>query len=122
MPLLEDMNWMQVEEYLKHDDRIVVITAACEQHAYLSLLTDVRVPLEVANHANWSEAFAFTRVVPNPGGKKTPPSVSRTASAQQTREGLGDGNYGDLYEVSDMIMHRYLDAAVNAMVTLLRAL
>src|SRR5687767_12754682 len=49
--LLEDMNWMQVEEYLKNDDRVVVITAACEQHAYLSLLTDVRVPLEVAKLA-----------------------------------------------------------------------
>jgi creatinine amidohydrolase len=49
--LLEDMNWMQVEDYLTRDDRIVVITAACEQHAYLSLLTDVRVPLEIAKAA-----------------------------------------------------------------------
>lgn len=227
--LLEDMNWMQVEEYLKNDDRIVVITAACEQHAYLSLLTDVRVPLEIAKraadaepvliapplpygispyfmaypgtislrpetftmvvrevldnlihtgfrrilisnghggntgvltplmietatahegvkldlfeawrhpavievaqsegllpyHANWSEAFAFTRVAPIPAGKKTPPKFPRGASAKETREALGDGSYGDMYEVSDVIMHRYLDAAVGAMAEILRSL
>ena len=29
----EAMNWMQVEEYLKHDDRVIVVLGACEQHA-----------------------------------------------------------------------------------------
>lgn len=46
-----NLSWMDVESYLKHDDRVVVVTAACEQHAYLSLLTDVRVPLTVAQAA-----------------------------------------------------------------------
>ena len=35
-----NMNWMQVEEYLKHDDRAVVPLGSTEQHAYLSLSTD----------------------------------------------------------------------------------
>jgi len=49
--LLEDLNWMDVEEYLKHDDRIIVITGSCEQHAYLSLLADVREPMAIATAA-----------------------------------------------------------------------
>ncbi len=46
--LLAALNWMQVEAYLQHDDRIVVITGACEQHATLSLLADIQVPLAIA--------------------------------------------------------------------------
>jgi creatinine amidohydrolase len=46
------LNWMQVEEYLKHDDRAVVPLGSTEQHAYLSLSTDSilaeRVALEAA--------------------------------------------------------------------------
>jgi creatinine amidohydrolase len=34
------MNWMQVEEYLKHDDRAVVPMGSTEQHAQLSLMVD----------------------------------------------------------------------------------
>lgn len=45
------MNWMQVEAYLQRDDRVVVITGACEQHAYLSLLADIRAPLAIAEAA-----------------------------------------------------------------------
>jgi creatinine amidohydrolase len=37
---LYDMNWMQVEEYLRREDRIVVPVGSTEQHAYLSLGTD----------------------------------------------------------------------------------
>lgn len=226
--LLEDMNWMQVEDYLRRDDRIVVITAACEQHAYLSMLTDVRVPLEIAkaacdaegvliapplpygispyfaaypgtislkpetfagvvrevlggligqgfrrilvsnghggntgvliplmietstqtgaklelfeawrhpavvevaskhglapNHANWSEAFAFTRVAQSPQGVKDAPDLPRTASAQVTRDVLGDGNYGGAYEASLEIMQEMFEAAVGAMKAILRAM
>ncbi len=50
--LFEDMTWMDVEHYLQHhDDRVVVITGACEQHAYLSLLSDIRAPLAIARAA-----------------------------------------------------------------------
>jgi creatinine amidohydrolase len=37
---VRDLNWMQLEEYLAHDDRIVVPVGSTEQHAYLSLETD----------------------------------------------------------------------------------
>ena len=35
-----EINWMQVEEHLKRDDRAVVPLGSTEQHAYLSLCTD----------------------------------------------------------------------------------
>jgi len=35
-----DMNWMQVEAWLAHDDRAVVPLGSTEQHAYLSLSVD----------------------------------------------------------------------------------
>ncbi len=226
---LDDMNWMDVEAYLKRDNRIVVITGACEQHSHLSLLTDIRVPLAVAraacqretaliapplpygispyfrsypgtislrpetfcllvrevldelirqgfrrflvsnghggntgalvplmieastahpgvkmvlfeawrdpavvqvaqeaglapNHANWSEAFPFTRVGEMPQGEKPTASFPRTGSAEAHRAALGDGNYGGPYQASDEVMQRTFDAAVESMVTLLKEL
>jgi creatinine amidohydrolase len=35
-----DLNWMQVEEYLSRDDRVVLPVGSTEQHGYLSLETD----------------------------------------------------------------------------------
>ena len=49
---LEDLTWMEVEEYLKHEDRLMLIIGACEQHAYLSLLTDIKIPLALADSAS----------------------------------------------------------------------
>ena len=46
--LLSDLNWMDVERYLERDDRIILVTGATEQHGYLSLLTDARVPMAIA--------------------------------------------------------------------------
>lgn len=46
--LWETLNWMDVEAYLRRDDRVVFITGCVEQHGYLSLLTDVLVPLALA--------------------------------------------------------------------------
>ena len=37
---IRDVNWMQLEEYLANDDRIVLPVGSTEQHAYLSLETD----------------------------------------------------------------------------------
>jgi creatinine amidohydrolase len=46
------MNWMQVEDYLKRDDRAVLPVGSTEQHAHLSLMVDCilaeRVALEAA--------------------------------------------------------------------------
>jgi creatinine amidohydrolase len=48
---IEDLNWMDVEEYLKRDDRLILVVGACEQHGYLSLLSDVKIPLALADAA-----------------------------------------------------------------------
>jgi len=49
---IADLNWLQVEEYLGRDDRIVLPVGSTEQHAYLSLAVDVilaeRVSVEAA--------------------------------------------------------------------------
>lgn len=49
---LEELNWMDVEGYLQHEDRIILIIGACEQHGYLSLLTDIKIPLALADAAS----------------------------------------------------------------------
>jgi creatinine amidohydrolase len=47
-----DLNWLQVEEYLERDDRIVLPLGSVEQHGYLSLAVDAilseRVSVEAA--------------------------------------------------------------------------
>jgi creatinine amidohydrolase len=48
----EDLNWMDVENYLKNDDRLMIVLGACEEHGYLSLLTDIRIPLALADAAS----------------------------------------------------------------------
>jgi creatinine amidohydrolase len=49
---LEDLNWMDVEKYLQHEDRLLMVTGATEQHGYLSLLTDIKIPLALADSAS----------------------------------------------------------------------
>ena len=51
---LEELNWMDVETYLAQDDRIILVLGATEQHGYLSLLTDVKIPLALADAASAS--------------------------------------------------------------------
>lgn len=48
----EELNWMDVESYLNKDDRLMLVIGACEQHGYLSLLTDVKTPLALADAAS----------------------------------------------------------------------
>jgi len=48
---IKDMTWMQVEEYLKHDDRCVLPLGSTEQHAYLSLAVDAILAEKVAADA-----------------------------------------------------------------------
>lgn len=43
-----DMNWMQVEEHVKRDDRCVIPVGSVEQHAYLSLGVDMILSERVA--------------------------------------------------------------------------
>jgi creatinine amidohydrolase len=49
---LEDLNWFDVEGYLQGDDRLLLVIGSCEQHGYLSLLTDVRIPMALADAAS----------------------------------------------------------------------
>lgn len=44
----QDLNWMDVERYLEQDTRVILVTGATEQHAYLSLLTDILIPSRIA--------------------------------------------------------------------------
>jgi creatinine amidohydrolase len=45
----KDLNWMDIERYLQSDNRIIVTLGATEQHSYLSLLTDIRIPEKIAD-------------------------------------------------------------------------
>lgn len=49
--MFESMSWMDVERYLQHDDRVALVVGSCEQHAYLSLSTDVLAPMAIAREA-----------------------------------------------------------------------
>jgi len=222
----EDLSWMDIEEYLKGDDRLMLVIGACEQHGYLSLLCDVKIPLaladaasqqtgvllapalsfgcspyfldypgtlslristlldivedlvrsayrqgfrrflllnghggndpvrartyELANqlsgiqiawyawwqshsvqdvalahtlkpsHANWLEAFPFTRVGDIPQGEKAPPFVPGLMSAQEARQAFGDGSFGGIYQVSDDIMEELFRASLADILQLLK--
>jgi len=49
---LSDLNWFDVDSYLKNDNRIMVVVGSCEQHGYLSLMTDTKIPLAIADIAS----------------------------------------------------------------------
>jgi creatinine amidohydrolase len=61
---LEAMTWMDVECYLERDDRIVVITGACEQHGYVSLLSDILAPMAIAKAAIAQEPVLVAPALP----------------------------------------------------------
>lgn len=45
---IRDCNWMQIESYLKQDQRVILPIGSTEQHAYLSLCVDAILSEEVA--------------------------------------------------------------------------
>ena len=45
---ISDMNWMQVEAYLRNDDRAILPLGSTEQHSYLRLTVDCILPERVA--------------------------------------------------------------------------
>jgi creatinine amidohydrolase len=49
---LEELNWFDIQNYLKTDNRLMLVFGACEQHGYLSLSTDVKIPLALADAAS----------------------------------------------------------------------
>ena len=222
----EELNWFDVDNYLQEDDRLILVLGACEQHGYLSLATDVKIPQALADaasqqtsvlvapainfgaspyflgypgtlslrlstlldlvedivrsafehgfrrilvinghsgndgvrgrlfelsnelselrlawyswwdshsvsqvaqrhelkpgHANWLEAFPFTRVSDLPEGEKVPPKVTGLLSADQARTVYGDGVFGGPYEVDPSIMDKIFSAALDDILILLR--
>lgn len=222
----EELNWMDVENYLQHDDRVIVLLGATEQHGYLSLHTDIKIPQALAdaassesgvlvapplnfgcspyflaypgtislrastliaamkdvldsltgagfkrilvlnghggnapakafiseylnshpgirvnwyewwqshsveeicvthelkpNHANWLEAFPFTKVAELPKEKKTPPMVPGLMGAEMARQVYGDGSFGGYYQADDAIMQEIFDATLKDILLLLQ--
>ena len=49
---IDELNYQDVESYLKKDDRLLLVVGACEQHGYLSLMTDIKIPLALADAAS----------------------------------------------------------------------
>jgi creatinine amidohydrolase len=223
---LSDLNWFDVESYLACDDRLILVLGACEQHAHLSLLTDVKIPLaladaasqqtgvlvapplnfgaspyflsypgtlslrlttlldlvedlvesafgqgfqrflvlnghggndpargrlyELANrlpdlrlawyawwtahsvqqvaqehglkpaHANWLEAFPFTRVGELPPGEKPPPHIAGLLGAAEARLAYGDGSFGGPYQAEPAVMEAIFNASLEDILQLLR--
>ena len=221
----DDLNWMDIESYLEHDNRLMLVLGACEQHAYLSLTTDVKVPLALADaasertgvlvapplnfgaspyflaypgtislrlstlldvvedlvrsvygygfrrllvlnghggnipargrlyelaselpdlrlawydwwlsdtvkrvaethglqpaHANWLEAFPFTKVAEIPQEYKAPPHVPGLLGAQEARRVYGDGSFGGRYEASAEVMDAVFREALHDVIRLL---
>lgn len=224
----EELNWMDVEEYLRHDDRLMLVLGATEQHGYLSLLTDIKIPLALAdaasqssgvlvapplnfgvspyflaypgtlslrastlaaviedltrslyqtgfrrllilnghggnaaadaalaealnalpglranwyewwnshaveaialreelkpNHANWVEAFPFTRVTELPAEPKIPPHVPGLTNAQETRAIYGDGVFGGAYQAPQTVMDEIFAACLQDVLKMLEDL
>jgi creatinine amidohydrolase len=216
---IEDCNWMDVEKYLQNEDRIMLVLGQTEQHGYLSLATDSRIPMAIADaasqrsgvlvapalhfgvspyfltypgtfsirvsvyvefikdivrsyynqgfrrflvvnghggntpassalyelanelegtrfawhswwttvstnkiavahnlstdHANWMEAFPFTRVTELPMGEKTRVKDKGILSAKEERELKGDGVFSGPYSADPSIMEEILATAVN---------
>lgn len=223
---IEELNWFDVEEYLQHDDRLMLVIGSCEQHAYLSLLSDVKIPqaladaasqktgvlvapavnfgvspyflaypgtfslrattlmdivedlvrsayrqgfrkilvlnghggndavrsrlYELANqlpglqlswyawwvshsveavalkyqlkpsHANWLEAFPFTKVAPLPEGEKLPPYIPGLLDTDSARQVYGDGQFGGAYQADAAIMDEVFAAALGDILVLLQ--
>jgi len=59
----EDLAWFDVEKYLEKDNRLIIVLGACEQHGYLSLLTDSKIPLALADAASQETGVLIAPVV-----------------------------------------------------------
>ena len=85
------MNWMQVEKYLRHDDRAVLPLGSTEQHSHLRLTVDCILPERVAADAAEPLGVPVFPVVPygvTPYFREFPGSISlrsrRTCASSAT--------------------------------------
>lgn len=226
MMRFEECNWMDIESYLEKEDRVILVFGATEQHGYLSLLTDSKIPLALADavsnetgvlvapvlnfgsspyflnypgtislrittlldaaedvveslynqgfkkmmvlnghggnepiksrlneilnrhhdlhimwyswwlshsveqlaikhqikpaHANWMEAFPFTKVTEMPEGDKTPPHYQGLLNSKLTRKVFGDGSFGSKYQVDQEIMNELFDVCFKDILHLIQ--
>src|SRR3954451_22058613 len=87
---IRDLNWLQLQEYLTRDDRIVLPVGSTEQHAYLSLETDniiaERLAVDAADESGVPVlpvlAYGVTGFVAYPGS----PSLMPDTFASVVRE------------------------------------
>jgi creatinine amidohydrolase len=49
---LGELNWMEIEAYLKKDDRLILVLGSTEQHGFLSVSADVKIPLALSDAAS----------------------------------------------------------------------
>jgi creatinine amidohydrolase len=59
----EDCSWFDVEKYLLNENRLMIVLGACEQHGYLSLLTDSKIPLALADAGSQKSGVLVAPVV-----------------------------------------------------------
>lgn len=59
----EDLSWFDVEKYLQDENRLILILGACEQHGYLSLLADSKIPLALADAASQKTGVLIAPIV-----------------------------------------------------------
>ena len=79
----EDLSWLDVEKYLQNDNRLILVLGACEQHGYLSLMTDSKIPMALADAATQKTGVLVAPVVNfgiSPYFMKYPGTLSLRAS------------------------------------------
>jgi creatinine amidohydrolase len=59
----EDCSWLDVEKYLQSENRLIFVLGACEQHGYLSLLADSKIPLALADAGSQKTGVLVAPVV-----------------------------------------------------------
>ena len=59
----EDCSWFDIEKYLQIENRLIIILGACEQHGYLSLLCDSKIPMALADAASQKTGVLVAPVV-----------------------------------------------------------
>jgi len=74
------------------------------------------------SHANWSEAFAFTRVTDLPQGEKQFAGQAPSFEAKKVRQHFGDGSFGGHYQAPDAVMDEIFNACLQELIALLEKL
>lgn len=59
----EDLSWFDVEKYLLNENKLILVLGACEQHGYLSLLADSKIPLALADAASQQTGVLVAPVI-----------------------------------------------------------